>query len=224
MNAKLQAKRRSRARALVRGEPVVRSVLAAALSEVARAGYHGLRIEDVAARAGVNKTTVYRRWPTRQELLRDALLSITGETFSTPDTGSLRTDLLAVARRNAELAAKPEHQGVFRIFVAEGDDPELAAIVRTLRQAFASVPREVLAAAERRGEIAPGVDPTLLFDVLGATLNWVLLFERAPADEAFLQRLVDLLLYGALAPGRRDRADRTSTAGATRRSPHRKEP
>jgi AcrR family transcriptional regulator len=187
----------------VRGEPVVRKVLAAALSEVARAGYHGLRIDDVAARAGVNKTTVYRRWPTKQELVRDALLSITAETFAVPDTGSLRTDLLAVARRNVEFAARPEHQGVFRIFVAEGDDAELAAIVRTLRASVESVPREVLAAAERRGELAAGVDTRLVFEVLGVTLQWWLLFERAPVDEALIERLVDLLLHGALAPGRR---------------------
>ncbi|WAS95673.1 TetR/AcrR family transcriptional regulator [Nannocystis punicea] len=209
--AKVQRRRKTKARALVRGEPVVRSVLAATLTEVARAGYHGLRIDDVAARAGVNKTTVYRRWPTKQELVRDALLSIATETFSTPDTGSLRTDLLAYARRNAELATKPEHQGVFRIFVAEGDDAELMAIVGSLRQAFESVPREVLAAAQARGEIAPGVDPSLLFAVLGAALNWWLLFERAPVDEVFLQRTIDLLLDGALAPGRRDRPARPAS-------------
>ncbi len=200
MTAKAKTKRRSKSRPLERGEAVVRKVLAATLGEVARAGYHGLRFEDVAKRAGVNNTTVYRRWPTKQQLVRDALLSITTETFSTPDTGSLRTDLLAVARRNAELSTKPEHQGVFRIFVAEGEDAELMAIVRSLREAFESVPREVLAAAQARGEIPPGVDTSLLFEVLGATLNWWLLFERVPVDESLLERLVDLLLHGALAP------------------------
>lgn len=202
MNARAAAKRRTKKPPLVRGEAVVRKVLEAALSEVARAGYHGLRFEDVAKRAGVNNTTVYRRWPSKHELLRDALLSITTETFTTPDTGSLRGDLLAVARRNVALAAKPEHQGVFRIFAAEGEDAELVAIVQSLREAFESVPREVLAAAVARGELAPGVDASLLFEVLGATLNWWLLFERAPVDDAALERLVELLLHGALAPER----------------------
>ena len=210
MPGKLQ-QRRSKPRPLERGEPVIRKVLAAALTEVARAGYHGLRIEDVATRAGVNKTTVYRRWPGKQELVRDALLSITTETFSIPDTGSLRTDLLAIARRNAALAAKPEHQGVFRIFAAEGEHAELAEIVRSLRQAFEVVPREVLAAAEARGEVRPGVDYSLLFGVLGATIHWWLLFDRAPVDEALLQRLIDMLLDGALAPGRRERPERPAT-------------
>lgn len=189
----------------MRGEPVVRGVLAAALTELARAGYHGFRVEDVAERAGVNKTTVYRRWPTKQELVRDALLSSAGETFAVADSGALRTDLLAIARRIVALADQPEYQGLFRMFVSGGDDAELLAIVRSLRATFELVPRERLAAAEARGEIAPGVDPTLLFDVLGAALNRRLFFERAAVDEAFLQRLVDLLLYGALAPNQRNK-------------------
>nr|WP_276603674.1 TetR/AcrR family transcriptional regulator [Nannocystis pusilla] len=171
------------------------------MREVARAGYHGLRIEDVAALAGVNKTTVYRRWPTKQELVRDALLSIASDTFAVADSGSLREDLLAIARRIAARGAQAEYQGLFRLFVVEGDDPELAAIVRSLRANFEAVPRAVLEAAERRGEIAPGVDANLLFDVLGAALNRRLFFDRAPVDDAWLQRLVDLLLHGALARG-----------------------
>lgn len=203
----VQAKRKAKSEPLVRGEAVVRGVLAATLREVARAGYHGLRIEDVAALAGVNKTTVYRRWPTKQELVRDALLSIASDTFAVADSGSLREDLLAIARRIAARGAQAEYQGLFRLFVVEGDDPELAAIVRSLRANFEAVPRAVLEAAERRGEIAPGVDANLLFDVLGAALNRRLFFDRAPVDDAWLQRLVDLLLHGALARGPARAAD-----------------
>lgn len=213
VRGELRSRRRARP-ALVRGEPVVRAVLAAALVELARTGYHGLRVEEVAARAGVNKTTVYRRWPDKQELVRDALLSVTVGAFSAPNTGSLRGDLLAIARRNVALAGRPEHQGVFRMFVAAGEDAELAAIVGSLRQAFASVPGEVLAAAEARGEIGPGVDARLLFEVLAATLNWWLLFERAPVDEALLQRTVDMLLRGALTATTRGRRPPRATSKA----------
>jgi AcrR family transcriptional regulator len=193
-----RAKRgRAKPKPLVRGEAVVHKILAATLTEVARAGYHGLRIEEVAALAGVNKTTVYRRWPAKQELVRDALLSITlGSEVAAPDTGSLRTDLLAIARRHAEVAAKPGVQALFRIFVAEGGDPELAAIVRSLRDAFASVPREVIAAAVERGELTPDLEPSLVFEVLGAAQHWWLLFERMPFDESLVVQVIDLLLHG----------------------------
>ena len=63
-------------RELVRGEPVVQRVLDATIAEMARVGYRALRIEDVAARAGVNKTTVYRRWPEKGALLREALAAM----------------------------------------------------------------------------------------------------------------------------------------------------
>ena len=99
---------------------------------------------------------------------------------------------------------------LFRTFAAAGEDPELAAIVRSLREAFESVPREILAAAEARGDIAPGVDAALLFEVLGAALNWWLFFEHTPPDDPLLQRLVDLLLHGALARSPRERPRRAS--------------
>src|SRR5262245_66483 len=128
MSAKRDVKR-SRGRApLVRGEPVVRGVLAAALEELGRTGYGALRIEDVAARAGVNKTTVYRRWPTKEDLVRAALLSITADQFVVPNTGSLRTDLLAIARGMVAMARSCEGQGLMRMLIAEGPDSELMTI------------------------------------------------------------------------------------------------
>src|SRR6185369_2792274 len=118
MKAKPKAKRKP-AKARARGEPVVRDVLAATLAELAGAGYAGLRVEDVAARAKVNKTTVYRRWPTKEDLVRAALLSMTAEVSEAPNTGSLRGDLLAIARVMVELTASAEMQGIARIMFAE---------------------------------------------------------------------------------------------------------
>jgi AcrR family transcriptional regulator len=193
-----------------RGEPVVRGVLEATLEELARAGYSALRIEDVAARAGVNKTTVYRRWPTKEELVRAALLSCTAEWTTAPSTGSLRSDLLSIARHMVSLGRSCEGQGLFRMFLAEGPDSELMTIARSLRQAHQAVPRAVIEGAEARGELAPGIDATLLFSVLVAPIKERLFMEREDVDEAFLVRLVDLLLYGAMAP-----CQRSATASAT---------
>src|SRR4051794_31864923 len=94
MSARRTTRPNDKRRPLVRGEPVVRGVLGAALEELGRRGYGALKIDDVAMRAGVNKTTVYRRWPTKEDLVRAALLSITADRFVIPDTGSLRSDLL----------------------------------------------------------------------------------------------------------------------------------
>jgi AcrR family transcriptional regulator len=208
VSATRRPKRTGSKNPLVRGEPVVRGVLGAALEELARAGYAALRIEDVAARAGVNKTTIYRRWPAKPDLVRAALLSITSERFVAPDTGSLRGDLLAIARGMVTMACSAEGHGIIRMFITEGLDPELMAIARSIRKIHEAVPRSVIEAAKTRGELAPGVDAMLVFDVLSAALHHKLMMDREEIDEAFLARLVDLLLFGAGPP----RASRLAAA------------
>jgi AcrR family transcriptional regulator len=181
-----------------RGEPVVRGVMEATMAELAGTGYNALRIEDVAARARVNKTTVYRRWPTKEELVRAALLSVTSGRFGPPETGSLRTDMLAMARNMVSVIGSCEGQGLFRLVLAAGPDSELMAIARSLKAAHEAVPRAVLEAAAARGELVPGVDAMLLVSALVATVKERLFTDREAVDESFLVRLVDLLLYGAM--------------------------
>ena len=98
-------------KALVRGEPVVQCVLKSTLEELAAVGYGALRIEDVATRAGVNKTTIYRRWPTKQELVACALRSVTTEWRLEPSTGSLREDMRAVGRHMVQKMSSVSEAG-----------------------------------------------------------------------------------------------------------------
>src|SRR5436309_11083116 len=76
-----------------RGAAVIEAVIQATFEELVRVGYGGLSIEEVAARAGVNKTTVYRRWPTKGELVTAALVSLPPQFGTLPNTGSFRGDL-----------------------------------------------------------------------------------------------------------------------------------
>lgn len=217
MSSARTSKRAGKKAPLVRGEAVVRKVLGAALAELGRTGYGALRIDDVAASAGVNKTTVYRRWPTKEDLVRAALLSITSDRITAPKTGALRTDLLEIARRMATMTCSSEGQGIMRMIIAEGPDSELLTIARSLRETFEAVPRSVIEAAEVRGEIAPGIDGMLLFDVLAATLHRRLLMEREAVDDGYLRRLLDLLLLGALAPRERATPSARRASKARRR-------
>jgi AcrR family transcriptional regulator len=181
---------------------VVRGVLTAALEELGQVGYGALRIEDVAARAGVNKTTVYRRWPTKEDLVRSALLAMAVDKFVVPNTGSLRTDLLEIARRMVAMTRSCEGQSLFRAVLAEGPGSELMAIAKSLRKVHEAVPRSVIEAAQARGELAPDIDAMMLFDVLVAAINRRLFMDREDIDDAYLDRLLSLLLLGAL--GRAD--------------------
>ncbi|AUX37691.1 MULTISPECIES: TetR/AcrR family transcriptional regulator [Sorangium] len=193
-------------RALVRGEPVVRGILAATLEELASAGYRALRIEDVATRAGVNKTTVYRRWPTKEDLVRAALLSVTDEKIVPPNTGSLRGDLIALGRAIVEIQMSPVGQSLVHVFLAEGLDSELMAIARSLRAVQESGLRAIVEGAVARGELAPSDDPMLPFELLGAYLKNKMIEHRASVDEAQLARVVDVILFGVLRPGLREQA------------------
>jgi AcrR family transcriptional regulator len=183
---------------LVRGEPVVQCVFAAAVKELARVGYRAFRIEDVALRAGVNKTTVYRRWPTKGELVREALACAARAKMVIPETGALRSDLLTIGRNMRERSASPEGQSVIRMLVAEGSDPEVADLIRSLRKEHEDRPRAMLASAVERGELAPGVDHMVLVDAFVGAVHHRTFLMKEHATEAFLERLVDLLLLGAL--------------------------
>jgi AcrR family transcriptional regulator len=182
-----------------RGETVVQAVLEATVEELARVGYGALRFEDVAARAGVAKTTIYRRWPTKRELVEDSLGTIAEGVLTPPETGHLRTDLLALARTMVVVLTSAHGQAIMRMLMAEGDDPELLSITRCLREDTAAPPRHIIERAIARGELAPGKHGELLLETMMGAIHHQLFLLREVPDEDTLVRLVDLLLDGALA-------------------------
>jgi AcrR family transcriptional regulator len=185
------ASRPSRA---ARGEDILRAVLEA----LAVVGYRALSIEEVAERAGVNKTTVYRRWPTKRDLVQAALSHVATEGLAVPDTGSLRRDLLALGRSYVERASTLESQGLFRVIALESPDPELEAIGYAIRAQHERLVSAILARSVDRGEVQKGSDPRLLTTVFLGTLHLKLFFNKERVDEAFTERVVDLLLQGAI--------------------------
>lgn len=209
--ARTAARKPVRKPPLVRGDAIVTRVLDAAIQELSQAGYRALRVEDVAARAGVNKTTVYRRWPTKADLVRDALVATKASfALEMPQTGALRADLIAVARIFVAHASDPLGRSLVRMFAAESSDPEVIALARSLRDRNESPPRRLIEAAVARGELAVGVDHTVMLHALIGALHHRLFFMQEPPDEAFLTRLVDLLLLGALVPAARPPAISTA--------------
>jgi AcrR family transcriptional regulator len=196
--ARKTAKKRPPRRELVRGEPVVQAVLEATLAELARAGYKALRMEDVALSAGVNKTTVYRRWPEKAALVREALSTIAHDVIAAPDTGSLRGDLIALGCRMVELCGSCQGQSVIRMLVSEGYDPEVADLKRAMRKQHEAVPRAIMSAAVARGELAADRNHLELFEAFMGAIHHKMFFMNERVDATFVERLADLLLHGAL--------------------------
>ncbi|AUX24384.1 TetR family transcriptional regulator [Sorangium cellulosum] len=180
-----------------RSERVVRAVMHAAAAELARAGYMALRIEDVAALAGVNKTTVYRRWPTKAELVKATLRSLVDGDGEAPDTGSLRLDLLELVRRIVAVASMPVGHGIYRVLLAELHLPEVEAFARACDDERFAPWREVLERAVARGELPPGSDLRLIIEMIRSPLALRLFQLREPVDDSVLQAVVDTVLFGA---------------------------
>jgi AcrR family transcriptional regulator len=188
---------RSRKEFKRRGEPVVRRVLETTLDQLALVGFERLSIPAIAALAGVNKTSVYRRWPTKTELVRGALTLSFERAMDPPDTGNIRSDLLCMARVAAGFFESRRGGSLLRMLLAEGVDPDLRDVaVSMLREEEIALPRALKRAIER-GELRRDTDTkVVLFTMVGALLHRVFI-EQASVSEGYLQRLVDLLLLGA---------------------------
>lgn len=111
--------------------PEVRDrVLRATVDLLGRSGYAGLRMDDVAARSGVAKTTVYRRWPSKRDLVLDAVAALLGP-LAPLDAPSLEDDVAAVTRWYAARLGHPGlRAGLLGLYAESSADPGVAALLR----------------------------------------------------------------------------------------------
>ena len=171
-------------------------MLASVRAELAENGFEGLSVERVARRADVNKTSVYRRWPTREALVAAAMAGLRDEFAASPDTGSLHGDLYALALPIAQLAAQPDGIALLRaaLSTTAGDDVSADASRRVTGR-----PETVSKIADRaraRGEWRDGADPQqAIFILVGAIIHRTLL-ERADPGGEWLAALVDIVHHG----------------------------
>ncbi len=191
------SRRTTGARTGGRSERVVAAVLHAVLTELARVGYVALRHEDVATRAGVAKTTIYRRWPTKVDLVEAALREFSRQEEPLPDTGSLRKDILAILETTMARLSTPEGRAIARLVTMEGADPRIETLCLGLREESRRHRAEVVVRAQRRGELPREVDAILMVDcVFGLVMARLIRFGEK-VDRATCERLIDLVVTGA---------------------------
>lgn len=184
-----------------RGDALRDAILDAVLIELAETGYTGLTMERVAERAGAGKASLYRRWGSRAELVRDTAYRLIGEEGGIPDTGSLRGDLIEVLAQTAHLLAGPLGAAL-RALLSEmladsigGDD--LSSLSRGMgRQLMA----EVLARAVQRGEVRAEAVTDLRLDVGQALMRDRFLFRGAVIAPADVTDIVDSVLLPLFRP------------------------
>lgn len=174
------------------------AIVSATLDLLADRGLAATTIEAVAARAGVGKTTIYRRWPSKVELVKEAVRSF-APVLKAPDTGSVRGDLEALASAAiATVEATRGFRAIPRLLGEALDDQELhAALLETLVEPRRAGVKEILARGVERGEIDPRLDLDLATHVIIGPLVVAILWERDVRKVRDLPgRLVDTMLRG----------------------------
>jgi AcrR family transcriptional regulator len=193
-----ERKRTRRTEGLLKGdrqERVVESVLRETALQLSRNGYEGLRVDDVAAASGVNKTTIYRRWPSKPELVA-AALEATRAMKEVAETGNLREDLIAMMLKTAEFASSPTGRGIVRILQIERAHPEVEKIALDLRTRQRAARKAMIERAILRGELPAGTDAALVAELLFAPLFGRCVSFGEPVDEPFARSVVDTVLAG----------------------------
>lgn len=170
----------------------------ATLDLARESGYARLSMEAVAARAGVGKHTVYRRWPSKGLLFLDSLLSQNEPDLDYPDTGDVMADLRSQIHAAVDLLGGPPWGPLYRALLGEAQhDPTVAAGLneRFIRpQADRTVAR--LRTAREQGQLSPDFDLDLAMAVLSGPLYFQLLITQEPLTHDYVDRVLDALFAG----------------------------
>lgn len=176
------------------------AVREATLAELVAHGYQGLTVEGVAARSGVHKTTLYRRWGNAEGLVADALELASGEPWPVPDTGTIAGDLRALAREVLTGFTDPAAGPVATAFVAAAvQNPAAGRALHAFFQARHEQSAPIVDRAIARGELPAGTDPVEVVRVAIAPLYYRLFVSGEPIDETVADRAAAAALAAARA-------------------------
>ncbi len=184
-----------------RGSELTDAIHAAVLQVIGERGTAGVTMEAVAAVAGTSKTVLYRRWPDAATMLRDSLLHIATAAIPHRDTGSYRSDMLAVLRGWVALFRGPQAPVLRAVVAAMATDPELAEVFRA---GVIGWRKDEMAALLARGIVRGEVRADVPVDIareLGQSVLWHrLLVSGDEIDDGLAVRLVDEVLVPFVAP------------------------
>jgi AcrR family transcriptional regulator len=184
-----------------RGAELEAAIAGAVEAIVLDDGPDGVTMEAVAARAGTSKPVLYRRWPDRSALLRDVLLRRATQAIPAEDTGSYRTDMLAVLRGWAAVLTGPGSRMIQAVVVSMAQDPDFAAafrdgVIAWRKQEMAAL----LARGVERGDVRPDV-PVEIARELGQSVLWHrFLITGDPITDEVVVQVVDEVLVPFVSP------------------------
>jgi AcrR family transcriptional regulator len=174
-------------------------VLNATIAELAERGYDQISVEGVALRAGVHKTTVYRRWGGKEQLVAEALQDAAARRIQVPDSGEVGEDLRALARAVLATLSSREGAAAVRALVAgAGGSPEVQQVVRRFWAGRLVQVGPIVERAVQRGQLPRGTSAAEVMQQVAAPLYYRLLVSGEPLTE----RAADVAAAVALAAAR----------------------
>jgi AcrR family transcriptional regulator len=177
------------------------AIIEAAVDEFVEYGYRGISFEGVAARAGVGKTTVYRRYASRLELVMAACDRICEQKGPTPDTGALRTDLLELARGYRRMmTSTTAGKAIPAMMASKVHEPELAEAHEAWLRERRVAAREMIQRAIERGELPKDADAEVCLDQITGPIFYRIFVTNDPIGDKYIERLVDRAMRGEATP------------------------
>lgn len=164
---------------------------------LAKVGFAGLRVDDIANAAGVSKTTIYRRWPSKTILVVEALRAAKLEAIPVPDTGDVRADLIIVVTNlYKSLTASTLGRAIPGLVAEKAGDPELAKAIESVYALRRSMMTDVIARGVARGQVRPDADIPVLLDLMAAPAYYRFLITGEKLSRALAVRQVDAMMAG----------------------------
>lgn len=188
---------------------MVRAIVEAALDALGEHGYAAMAMEEVAARAGVNKTTVYRRFPTKADLVFAVFERIAWHDYGALEqSGDLRKDLRSAVLKMNEFVTVGRGRALIRTITSERISSELGQVVRKLRRHPDNPIRRLLEGAKLRGDLRADADLSLVMDMLFGCLHQRAFVLEEPVSGEALDALIEQLLVGVVPSRTRAAAQR----------------
>jgi AcrR family transcriptional regulator len=157
-------------------------------------GYARLTLDELAARSGVAKTTILRRWPSKAAVAAAGVERVALQSVEVPDSGTLREDIHALLQSGVDTFARGRGQFVPRLLREAGHHSEIADLLNTVLHTRRQAYRKVLAQAIARGELSPATDQDLLIDLLIGPMWLRLLLTHDPITAEYVDSNVDAAL------------------------------
>ena len=182
-----------------RSEEVQQKVIAAAVALVAEVGVSGFTVDAVAKASGVAKTTIYRRWRSGDELLI-AALDCSIEHLATPNTGSLRSDLVEMYTAVTAMFAQPSVlRPMLGALARAAGDPEFRRVLQDFERERHQPIQTILQLAQARGEIAADTDLELMMEFVEGPMVARKILKLGTFEHGEIERIADMVIAGLMA-------------------------